>query len=124
MKDVSFEINGQIYTGQVEQVGQETWVKFQGEIHCIDLQEAQRGRRRKGSGSLASSGDLVATMPGKVVKLFVSEGDSVQEGDSVLVLEAMKMEYTLKAGQPGKVKKMDLSVGDQVTAGQLLASIG
>ena len=123
MKKVSFEIEGQVYAGQVEQVDQKLWVHFQGETHCIDLQESQRGRRKKRSGGLADSGDLVATMPGKVVKLFISQGDRVEEGDSVLVLEAMKMEYTLKAGRSGVVGKMNLSMGDQVTAGQLLVSI-
>jgi biotin carboxyl carrier protein len=62
-------------------------------------------------------------MPGKVTKLFVSDGQEVKKGDSLLVMEAMKMEYTLKADANGSVEKITAKTGDQVTLGQLLVQL-
>ncbi len=57
---------------------------------------------------------VVSPMPGKVVEVFVSPGDSVDEGDSLIVLEAMKMENVIKATTNGEVKNVYTSVGDSV----------
>ncbi|MAZ54634.1 MAG: acetyl-CoA carboxylase biotin carboxyl carrier protein subunit [Flavobacteriales bacterium] len=57
---------------------------------------------------------VVSPMPGKVVEVFVSAGDSVDEGDSLIVLEAMKMENIIKATKSGEVEHVYASVGDSV----------
>tara|TARA_Y200000002_G_C22114320_1_gene428066 strand:- start:18 stop:485 length:468 start_codon:yes stop_codon:yes gene_type:complete len=57
---------------------------------------------------------VVSPMPGKVVEVFVGPGDSVDEGDSLIVLEAMKMENVIKATTNGEVKHVYTSVGDSV----------
>ena len=57
---------------------------------------------------------VVSPMPGKVVEVFVGPGDSVDEGDSLIVLEAMKMENIIKATTNGEVKHVYTSVGDSV----------
>ena len=57
---------------------------------------------------------VVSPMPGKVVEVFVGAGDSVDEGDSLIVLEAMKMENIIKATKSGEVKHVYASVGDSV----------
>lgn len=57
---------------------------------------------------------VVSPMPGKVVEVFVGAGDSVDEGDSLIVLEAMKMENIIKATKSGEVKHVYTSVGDSV----------
>ncbi len=62
-------------------------------------------------------------MPGKVTKIQKNIGDAVSAGDVVIVMEAMKMEYTLKAHVNGKVEVMNCKAGDQVTLGKLLAQI-
>jgi biotin carboxyl carrier protein len=68
--------------------------------------------------------EVVAPMPGKVLKLKVSEGDSVKEGDTLLILEAMKMENEIVANVSGKVKKINAALNDMVDAGDVLIVIG
>jgi len=65
-----------------------------------------------------------AEMPGVVLRLLVTSGDAIQEGEALLVLEAMKMEVHINAPMAGTIAEMLVSVGEQVTTGQVLASIG
>ena len=62
----------------------------------------------------------MAPMPGKVVKVLVKDGEAVKSGQTLLVLEAMKMEQTTRSPADGTVKKVMVREGDQVTAGQIL----
>jgi pyruvate carboxylase subunit B len=64
-----------------------------------------------------------AQMPGKILKVAVSAGDSIKERDVVLIIEAMKMEVEIKAPVGGIVSSVSVKVGDQVRSGQELASI-
>ena len=72
----------------------------------------------------AASTEVHATMPGRVLKIHLNVGDHVNEGQPLLVLEAMKMEVAVNAPAGGTIATVDVSVGDQVTGGQLLATIG
>lgn len=108
----NYSVEGQIINGQA-------WIYFQGETFTIPV--ANKKTRRAGSG--AKSGSVLAPMPGKIAKVFVTEGQTIEIGAPVLVMEAMKMEYTLKAEVPGVVKKVDCKLGDQVVLGKLLAQI-
>eukprot|EP00878_Enallax_costatus_P033239 GHUV01036644.1.p2 GENE.GHUV01036644.1~~GHUV01036644.1.p2 ORF type:complete len:237 (+),score=89.57 GHUV01036644.1:81-713(+) len=79
----------------------------------------------KDANATASHGQLTSPMPGKVVKLLVSEGDAVSRGQPLLVIEAMKMEHTLSAHAEGIVQGLSgLHVGTQVEDGQVLLRIG
>ena len=68
-----------------------------------------------------AAGDLVAPMQGTILKVLASEGDEVQPGDAIVVLEAMKMETTIAAARAGKVAEVLVSAGDSVGAGQVVA---
>jgi biotin carboxyl carrier protein len=70
----------------------------------------------------AMSGDtgLASGMPGKIIKVLVSEGDEVDEGTPLLIMEAMKMENEMKATGPAKVKKILVKPGDNVETGASL----
>ncbi|MBV7393536.1 acetyl/propionyl/methylcrotonyl-CoA carboxylase subunit alpha [Mameliella sediminis] len=70
----------------------------------------------RGAAEGAAEGAL-APMPGRVVSVHVSVGQSVEEGDRLVVLEAMKMEHTLRAGRAGTVGEVLVAEGDQVEAG-------
>jgi acetyl/propionyl-CoA carboxylase alpha subunit len=71
----------------------------------------------------APSGSVLAPMPGKVVKLLVAVGDAVAAGAPILMLEAMKMEHTLRVAQDGTVTQLFVRVGDQVAADEVLAVV-
>ena len=71
----------------------------------------------------AGSGRVVATMDGAVIGVSVEAGQSVECGQTVVVLEAMKMEHSLKSDVVGIVEEVSVSPGDQVKGKQLLVVI-
>ncbi|HKA13517.1 MAG TPA: biotin carboxylase N-terminal domain-containing protein [Myxococcota bacterium] len=71
-------------------------------------------------GDASTAGGFVARMPGKVIDLRVGAGDRVAAGQTLLVLEAMKMEHPMSAAEPGVVREVRVSVGDQVESGAIL----
>jgi propionyl-CoA carboxylase alpha chain len=70
-----------------------------------------------------AAGSLVAPMPGTVVRVAVSEGDTVAAGDPLLWLEAMKMEHRISAPAAGVVTELPVVVGQQVDLGAVLAVV-
>ena len=86
---------------------------------------ARRSARRGGAGGgAAASGDsLTSPMQGTIVKIAVSEGDQVEAGDLVVVLEAMKMEQPLNAHKAGTVANLGAEVGSTVTSGAVICEI-
>ena len=80
-------------------------------------------RGASGSGGAANSGDVAAPMQGTIVKVTVEVGQEVAVGDSVVVLEAMKMENQITAEKAGKVTKVNVKVGDKVGSGDILVVI-
>ena len=71
-------------------------------------------------GDDEAEGGFVARMPGKVIDLRVEVGDSVSAGQTLVVLEAMKMEHPMSAAEDGVVKEVRIALGDQVESGTLL----
>jgi biotin carboxyl carrier protein len=81
---------------------------------------AWRGRQH---GSLEAEGrqQVVAPMPGKVVRLLVSQGDRVEAGQGLLVVEAMKMQNEIRSPKSGIVERLQVKEGQPVNAGDVLA---
>ncbi len=71
----------------------------------------------------AVEGGLIAPMPGKVVKILAATGDAITAGAPLVVLEAMKMEHTVRAPEAGTLRALHVAVGDQVEADRLLAVV-
>tara|TARA_R110000868_G_scaffold280577_1_gene540971 strand:- start:2441 stop:2932 length:492 start_codon:yes stop_codon:yes gene_type:complete len=71
----------------------------------------------------ASAGGMISPMPGKILKLFKKTGDSVKSGETILVMEAMKMEHAIKAPHDGVIEKLELHEGDQVDGGVVLVEL-
>ena len=76
--------------------------------------------RFKIPGIETTIGGLTAPMPGKVIDLKVKKGKIVKAGDTLVILEAMKMEHSIKASEDGKVTELYISINDQVENGALL----
>jgi acetyl-CoA/propionyl-CoA carboxylase biotin carboxyl carrier protein len=82
----------------------------------------KRAGRAK-AGAAASGDALTSPMQGTIVKVAVAEGDTVEAGDLVVVLEAMKMEQPLNAHKAGTVTKLAATVGEVVTSGAVICDI-
>nr|WP_256500347.1 biotin carboxylase N-terminal domain-containing protein [Rothia sp. P3C3.S176] len=86
---------------------------------------AAKTRKSRSARSAAKGGgdELTSPMQGTIVKVVASDGDTVAEGDLILVLEAMKMEQPITAHKAGKVSGLSAKAGDTVTSGAVLATI-
>ncbi|WP_243383571.1 biotin/lipoyl-containing protein [Geothrix alkalitolerans] len=87
------------------------------------LVDPRRALLSGGGGAGAAGGLLVAPMPGKIVKLLVNPGDLVQEGQTLLVMEAMKMQNELKASTSGTVATVHVQEGATVETGASLVTV-
>jgi len=87
------------------------------------LRETLMERMGIEEGADSASKDLRAPMPGKVLEVLVEEGQTVEEGDAMLVLEAMKMENVLRAGAPGVVAVIGVEAGKAVEKEAVLISM-
>jgi propionyl-CoA carboxylase alpha chain len=115
---VEIETDGVRRRYRVHRRGRDSWVD--GPEGCSHLVE----HRRFPTALIGEvPGSLHAPMPGRVVKVLVAEGDSVEAGQALLVLEAMKMEHTLRAPHAGKVTAVKPQPEDQVEADQVLVVV-
>lgn len=85
----------------------------------IETEETAQARQRASRGPAK----IATTMPGKVIRLLVANGDTVAAGQAILVVEAMKMQNEIKSPKDGVVKGLRAEPGSTVTAGQTLALI-
>ncbi len=72
----------------------------------------------------AGSGQIKASMAGAILDVLVREGDTIEQGQTLVILEAMKMEFQLKADAAGTVESISVKAGDQVKPSQLLLTVG
>ena len=110
--------DGHRRTARVCVRGAKAWVLSEGQMLALVEQP-----RFPELGARHVAGGLVAPMPGKVVKVLVGEGQEVAQGAPLVVLEAMKMEHTVRAPAAGTVRALHVAVGEQVDADRLLAVV-
>ena len=120
MKKMSLEINGSTREGLVQKVRGELWVHFEGQTFCYKPAEKFGG---EDSGSVEDPSSIRAPMPGKIIKIQGKVGEEASAGDVLIVMEAMKMEYNLKAAASCKVEDILCSEGEQVNLGQTLVKL-
>ena len=118
---LAFLDSGARTTAYVISEGDSHFVHVGGET--FTLTRASQHRVRRSSSAGAHSGDVTAQMPGQVREVLVAEGDSVTRGQTVIILEAMKMEVRATAATDGAVKRVLVMTGEVVTRGQVLAVI-
>ena len=95
------------------------WLRAFSGIHQLELRDLEAGVRRPVSGD----GRVKAPIPGLITRVLVAPGQSVEAGQPLVVLEAMKMENEIRAPRAGRVAAVHVAAGRGVTLGQLLAEI-
>ncbi len=107
-------IDGQL--AHVAKVRDDWWVHLDGGIHVIAIDE-------QGAGGSGDEGGMTAPMPGKILEILCNVGDQVETGQTLIVMEAMKMEHRIAANGPGEIVVIHHGVGEQVDAGAVLIDI-
>ncbi len=124
LKDESGEmrllVDDQVLTVYWAGDGTRCWVWLNGETYVLE-KPATRIQRR--TGDPAAEMSLRAPMPGQVIDVQVSEGDQVVPGQTLLILEAMKMEMRLQAPGPGQVARLHVAAGATVEKEQILIEL-
>src|SRR6266545_2672187 len=113
-------IDGKRVTAYVSSDNAKRWVTVNGQTFVLTKPAA--GAQRRGAGHDHAS-ELAAPMPGQVRAVNVAEGESVTKGQTLLVLEAMKMEIRIQAPRAGKVMKLLVKQGQTVEREQILIEI-
>ena len=98
--------------------GDAVLISFKGNQYRLETKQP-----RVRSGGVAKSGEFRAPMPGQIVDVLVSEGETVVSGQKILVLEAMKTQQPFNAPFDGVVTKLTATKGSQVTGDELLAVV-
>ena len=112
------EISGASHLAHVAKVGDDWWIHMDGRTHVVRMHES-------GSSEAESvQGGMSAPMPGTILEILVKQGQRVREGQTLLVIEAMKMEHRIQAPRAGEVTRLHYSVGDRVGMGTTLVEIG
>lgn len=126
-KEASTTSNTNDYTVTVN--GKKYSITFDGDKAKVNGKEynfnVKEGIDAKDTSSSNGEGTPIkAALPGNVLKVLVSEGDSISEGDVIAVIEAMKMETEIKSPVSGTVKSVEIEVGNKVQTGEVLVTVG
>jgi biotin carboxyl carrier protein len=95
------------------------WIRSSRGIHSLEIQDLETNLPRPPTGD----GRVKAPIPGQITQLMVSEGDEVELGQPLLVLEAMKMENEIRALCSGRIKELKVSTGQRVLLDEVLVEI-
>jgi biotin carboxyl carrier protein len=122
----SLLINGKSYEGLIY-LDEEHWqVILRGAMYSAKVEDEREQRLRaklKEGPSISGEFILKAPMPGLVVNVLVQDGQTVEKGDVLLILESMKMQNELKSPKDGVIARLKISPGDRVEKKQTLLSV-
>ncbi len=121
---ISFLFNNESYLVDVVSDGLDCTVYSRGSFRNLKIynDEMLLHESFKSGGMMGGDSALKSGMPGKIVKVFVKEGDEVKAGTPLLVMEAMKMENEMKASADVKISKVHVKPGDTIESGATLIS--
>jgi biotin carboxyl carrier protein len=114
---------GRSYEVSVEPEGQRYHVRHGAAKRTVVLTDPTRGGRESLRAGARGPENIVSVMPGKVVRVLVGKGDTVEAGQGLVVVEAMKMENEIAAPRAGKVAAVEVETGRPVEAGATLVVI-
>jgi len=121
----SILLNGRSLEARVEAAPQGLRVRIAHLEFIVEILDPRSWRRRRDRGTeIEGRQQVAAPMPGKVVRVLVAQGQRVEAGQSLLVVEAMKMQNELRSPKSGTIEQLLAKVGQPVNAGQILAVVG
>jgi biotin carboxyl carrier protein len=120
---LSLRIGNMAYEVKWEQVADDLHLWVGSTRFAVQVRDPRSLRGRSRAGDDQAPKKVVAPMPGKVVRLLVREGDKVEPGAGVAVVEAMKMQNEIKSPKKGTVQKVSVGEGAAVNAGDVLAIV-
>lgn len=120
---LSLRLRNKAYEVKCERVGSEVHLWVGSQRFAADIRDPRSFRSRSRAIDDHGPRKLTAPMPGKVVRVLVSEGEEVETGKGVIVVEAMKMQNEIKSPKKGKVQKVLVETGAPVNAGDVLAIV-
>ena len=124
-------LNGRSYEAHAERVDQHrdenrdecAWITVRGRRFRIAITDPRRWTQSRAAARGHDRATIVASMPGKIVRVLVQPGETVAAGQGVIVIEAMKMQNEMKARRAGHVTVVPVREGETVAAGAILATI-
>ncbi len=140
MKEYKYKINGKPYTVSVGDIeGKNVTVEVNGVAYSVELEKEAAPKIKPiarvsapatvapaaapRQAAPAGKGAICSPLPGVILEVKIKEGDNVKRGQTLMVLEAMKMENDIKADRDGKVTKISVSKGESILEGTELISI-
>lgn len=114
---VRFSLGGKTFDADGASFGETTQVRLAGRTWSLSHAKA------RGAGAAESDGTIQAPMTGTVARVMVQQGDTVEVGDPIIVITAMKMEHKLTAGTKGVIAELNAAEGATVDQGAILARI-
>jgi biotin carboxyl carrier protein len=119
----SILLDGRSFEVTAEETPSGLLIRTNGREFQVKIFDPRSWRRRRGAGiELEGRQQLVAPMPGKIVRVLVAEGEQVSSGQGLLVIEAMKMQNEIRSPKSGTVEKVARE-GQTVNAGEVLAIV-
>jgi len=111
-------VGGQSFEVRIPPGSQQT--EIAGRKLSVEVRDPRNTSRRSQAVHGPEKQNITAPMPGKVIRVLVQEGDAIETGQGLVVVEAMKMQNEMKASRPGKVVEIRVRDGDTVGAGDTL----
>jgi len=120
---ISLRIGNAAYEVKSERIGEDVHIWVGSTRFAAEVRDPRSLRGRGRAHDDRGPRKIVAPMPGKVVRILAAEGDEVEIGSGVAVVEAMKMQNEIKSPKKGKVQKILVEQGAAVNAGEVLAIV-
>ena len=144
MKDYKYTINGNIYKVTIGEIEENVaHVEVNGTPYLVEMEKAVKTvakpvvkarpttpaapttqlNRPSAAAAAGGAGTIKSPLPGVILNVKVNVGDTVKKGDTIMILEAMKMENAIKADRDGKIASISVKQGESVLEGAALATI-
>jgi acetyl/propionyl-CoA carboxylase alpha subunit len=119
----SILLGAESFEVRVEERGAGLVVHARGNLWTAKVADPRQWRRRGGTLEVEGRQQVVAPMPGKIVRVLVKAGDAVEAGQGLLVVEAMKMQNEIRSPKKGTVERLLVAEGQAVNAGDVLITV-